>query len=56
MRKPTPSYPPPQALAAPVLPQAVPVYVPQPQPQIATEPVQVDPELSSVPRPPMPLR
>jgi hypothetical protein len=56
--KPLPSYPPPQALAAPVLPPAAAPYVArQPEPQLQA-PVQslTDPELSSVPRPPMPVR
>ena len=58
-RKPVKSYPPPQALLPPVPPQAAAPYVPrqaEPQPQFAAEPPQADPELSSVPRPPMPLR
>jgi hypothetical protein len=58
-RKPVTSYPPPQALLPPVPPQAAAPYVPrqaEPQPQFAAEPPQADPELSSVPRPPMPLR
>jgi hypothetical protein len=57
VRKPAPSYPPPQALVPPMPPQAP--YVPrqtEPQPQFAVEPPQPDPELTSVPRPPMPLR
>jgi len=57
-RKPMPPYPPPQALAAPVLPQAAAPYVPrqpEPPPLTAGEAL-TDPELSSVPRPPMPLR
>lgn len=57
VRKPAPSYPPPQALLPP-MPQQAP-YVPrqtEPQPQFAVEPPQPDPELTSVPRPPMPLR
>jgi len=56
--KPLPSYPPPQALAAPVLPQAAAPYVarqPEPQPQAPVQSL-TDPELSSVPRPPMPVR
>src|SRR6266704_1499714 len=51
-----PSYPPPQA-AAPVLPQAPAPYVPrQPEapPQVTAQP-QAEPELSPVPRPPMPV-
>jgi hypothetical protein len=57
-RKPMPPYPPPQAPAAPVLPQAAAPYVPrqpEPPPLTAGEAL-TDPELSSVPRPPMPLR
>jgi hypothetical protein len=69
-RKPTPLYPPPQAYpqaaTAPPLPQApAPYYAPrqpdyaprqvEPQQQITAEPPG-DPELASVPRPPMPLR
>jgi hypothetical protein len=71
-RKPTPLYPPPQvypppqAATAPPLPQAPapyyvsrqPDYAPrqtEPQQQITAEPPG-DPELASVPRPPMPLR
>jgi hypothetical protein len=52
-----PSYPPPQAAAAPVLPQAPAPYVPrQPEspPQVTVQP-QAEPELSPVPRPPMPV-
>jgi len=51
-----PSYPPPQA-AAPVLPQAPAPYVPrqpEPPPQTTAQP-QAEPELSPVPRPPMPV-
>ncbi len=57
-RKPLPSYPPQQALTAPVLPQATAPYVtrqPEPQPQAPVQSL-TDPELSSVPRPPMPVR
>jgi len=57
-RKPMPPYPPPQAPAAPVLPQAAAPYVPrqpEPPPLTAGEAL-TDPELSSVPRPPMPVR
>jgi hypothetical protein len=57
-RKPMPPLPPPQAAAAPTLPQAAAPYVPrqpEPQPQATAQP-QADPELASVPRPPMPLR
>lgn len=48
----------PQAAAAPALPQVAPHYAPrQPEPQpLATAQPQADPELASVPRPPMPLR
>jgi hypothetical protein len=62
-RKPMPSYPPPQAaIARPLPPTAAPYYVPrqvEPSPQAqpqATEQQLTDPELASVPRPPMPLR
>jgi hypothetical protein len=59
VRKPPPPYPPPQAAIAPALPlTAAPYYVPrqaEPPPQ-ATEQQLTDPELASVPRPPMPLR
>jgi small-conductance mechanosensitive channel len=57
-RKPLPSYPPQQALTAPVLPEAAAPYVtrqPEPQPQAPVQSL-TDPELSSVPRPPMPVR
>jgi hypothetical protein len=68
-RKPTPLYPPQQAATAPPLPQAPapyyasrqPDYAPyaprqvEPQQQLTAEPPG-DPELASVPRPPMPLR
>ena len=52
-----PSYPPPQAAAAPVLPPAPAPYVPrQPEaPAQATAQPQAEPELSPVPRPPMPV-
>jgi hypothetical protein len=57
-RKPVPPYyPPPQAAVAPTLPQAAAPYVPrppEPQPQAAPQPP-ADPELASVPRPPMPV-
>ncbi len=69
VRRPTPSYPPPQAAAVPqpLPPPAAaapyaprqPDYVPrqpEPPPQATAYPPQADPELSSVPRPPMPLR
>ncbi len=52
-----PSYPPPQAAAAPVLPQGPAPYVPrqpEPPPQATAQP-QAEPELSPVPRPPMPV-
>jgi hypothetical protein len=57
-RKPIGPYPPRQAATAPAYPQAAAPYVPrqiEPQPQ-TTAPPPADPELSSVPRPPMPLR
>jgi hypothetical protein len=58
-RKPMPPFSPPQAAAAPTLPQAAaPYYVPrqpEPQPQATAQP-QAEPEFSSVPRPPMPVR
>src|ERR1019366_2768354 len=57
-RKPMSPLPPPQAAGAPTLPQAAAPYVPrhpEPHPQ-ATAPPQADPELASVPRPPMPIR
>src|SRR6266404_4851731 len=53
-----PYYPPPQAAAAPTLPQAAAPYVPrqpEPQPQATAQP-QAEPDSSSVPRPPMPVR
>jgi hypothetical protein len=56
-RKPMPPFPPPRA-AAPTLPQAAAPYAPrqpEPQPQATAQP-QADPELASVPRPPMPVR
>jgi hypothetical protein len=60
-RKPMPSYLPPQAAAAPPLPQSTAPYVPPaaapyvpPPPQATAQPQ--DEELSSVPRPPMPVR
>jgi hypothetical protein len=59
VRNPMPPYPPRQAAAAPALPQAAaPYYAPrqvEPQPQTTAEP-QAEPEVSSVPRPPMPVR
>jgi hypothetical protein len=56
-RRPMPSYPPPQAAAAPALPQAPAPYVsrqPEAPPQATAQP-QAEPELSPVPRPPMPV-
>jgi hypothetical protein len=64
-RKPVPPYyPPPQAAVAPPLPQTVAPYAPRqsdyaprppdPQPQSTVQPP-ADPELASVPRPPMPV-
>jgi hypothetical protein len=58
VRKPMPPLPPAQAAAAPMLPPAAAPYVPrqpEPLPQATTEPLS-DPELASVPRPPMPVR
>jgi hypothetical protein len=53
-RKPMP-FRPSQAAAAPTLPQAAaPSVLRQPEPQATAQP-QVEPELSSVPRPPMPV-
>jgi hypothetical protein len=57
-RRPMPPYPPTQAAAAPPLPQAAAPYVPrqlESQPQATAQP-QAEPESSSVPRPPMPVR
>jgi hypothetical protein len=57
-RRPMPPYPPAQAAAAPPLPQAAAPYVPrqpEPQPQATAQPP-AEPESSSVPRPPMPVR
>jgi hypothetical protein len=57
-RRPIAPYPPRQAATAPAYPQAAAPYVPrqiEPPPQ-TTAPPQADPELASVPRPPMPLR
>ncbi len=57
-RKPRPPPPLQQAATAPVLPQAAPLYVPRqvaPPPQTMGETL-TDPELASVPRPPMPVR
>jgi hypothetical protein len=58
VRRPTPPYPLPQAAAAPALPPAAAPYAPrqvEPPPQTAA-PSLTDPELASVPRPPMPVR
>jgi hypothetical protein len=57
-RKPIPPVPSPQAAAAPALPQTAAPFVPrqpEPLPQATAQP-QADPELASVPRPPMPVR
>jgi hypothetical protein len=57
-RKPMPPFPPPQAAAAPTLPQTAAPYLSrqvEPEPQATAQP-QADPELASVPRPPMPIR
>jgi hypothetical protein len=58
-RKPIAPYPLPQAAAAPALPPAAaPYYAPrqvEPPPQTTAPPL-TDPELASVPRPPMPVR
>jgi hypothetical protein len=57
-RKPMPLLPPQQAAAYRTLPQPAAPYVPrhvEPQPQTTAEPL-ADPELASVPRPPMPVR
>jgi hypothetical protein len=58
-RKPLTPYPRPQAAAAPALPPTAAPYVPRqvepPPPQTTGEPL-TDPELASVPRPPMPVR
>jgi len=59
-RKPPPSFRPSQVAAPPILPPAAAPYVPprQPEPLLppAAAPVPIDPELSSVPRPPLPVR
>jgi hypothetical protein len=58
MRPPLQPYPPRQAATAPPLPPAAAPYPPRqldPQSQTTAEPL-TDPELASVPRPPMPLR
>lgn len=57
-RKPMPPLPPQQAAAYPTLPQPAAPYVPrqvETQPPTTAEPL-ADPELASVPRPPMPVR
>jgi hypothetical protein len=57
-RKPMPPLPPQQAAAYPTVPQPAAPYVPrqvEPQPQNTPQTL-ADPELASVPRPPMPLR
>jgi hypothetical protein len=56
-RRPMPPFPPAQAAAARTLPQAAPSVPRQaePQPQATAQP-QAEPELSPVPRPPMPVR
>jgi hypothetical protein len=57
-RRPMPPYPPRQAAAVPALPPAAAPYVPrqvEPPPQTTAPPL-TDPELASVPRPPMPVR
>jgi hypothetical protein len=57
-QRPMPPLPPQQAAAYPALPQAPAPYVPrqvEPPPQTAGQQL-TDPELTSVPRPPMPLR
>ena len=51
-RRPMPPFPPPQAAAAPALPQATaPPPPPEPQPQATAQP-----QAEAVPRPPMPVR
>jgi hypothetical protein len=59
-RKPPPPYPLPQAATAPAVPQAAAPYYPPPRqpqpPPAAADAPPLDPELSSAPRPPMPLR
>jgi hypothetical protein len=58
-RRPPPSFRPSQAAAPAMLPPAAAPYVPPRQPEAllppAPAPVPIDPELTSVPRPPMPL-
>jgi hypothetical protein len=60
VRQPLQPYPPRQAVAAPALPPSAAPYPPprqlESQPQTPAEPPAADPELASVPRPPMPLR
>jgi hypothetical protein len=56
VRRPMP-IPPAQAAAAPILPQSpAPYYAPYAPRQIEPPPPEADPELASVPRPPMPVR
>jgi hypothetical protein len=56
-RRPMPPFPAPQAAAAHALPQAAPSVPRQAEPQpLATAQPQAEPELSPVPRPPMPVR
>jgi hypothetical protein len=59
-RRPPPSFRPSQAAAPAILPPAAAPYVPPRQPEAllppAPAPVPIDPELTSVPRPPLPLR
>jgi hypothetical protein len=57
-RRPVASYSPPPIAAAPALPQAAPYYPPPPYrpQQQTTVGLSAEPELSSVPRPPMPVR
>lgn len=58
-RRPVPSLRPSQAAAPPMSPPASAVYVPrqpEPLPPPVTAPPPADPELSSVPRPPLPVR
>ncbi len=57
-RKPMPPFPSTQAAGAPASPQTAAPYAPrqpEPPPQATAQP-QADPELSSIPRPPMPVR
>jgi hypothetical protein len=60
VRQPLQTYPPRQAVAAPASPSPAAPYPPprqlESQPQTIAEPPAADPELASVPRPPMPLR